>query len=837
MKIDGAKVGASVFPLLRVSRHAMRALVAVGVLIAVTLPFTVASSAGATGTITSLDFDTQAGVGGNGTQASGLSFGSGGSGRITINGTGFAHDGSTVTIVSNAPGVTFSNASESSTSQAVVSFSSTSATSPGSYNLTLSDGTNVGGIVATGLFVVNPAPSIASLSLATAAVNGATNYTEVITGAAFVATPSVSFTSTVNGTKLLSVSTTWNSSTQVTYVFEALNSITSAPATAGTYNLTVTNPDGGTTTSSGASTISAAPIANLNPSAFPSASQTDTVTINGTGFEQGAVTTFPGCAEVSSVTATTWNSATSLTVTFVQAAGAGTCSVTVTNPAPNAGNGAVATLTGAIGFNTAALVAPTITGTSDTTAIVPGSSVSSVTFSGSGFSQFDAGYLVTQANGAVENGVTLSNPSGNTGTSETYTLSVATGPVAAAGPVTVAIDGGNAFPAGIIVAGPVITGQSPAALPAESPIGTTVTLTGSGFTSTLSEASFGGGVLAGNISYVNSTTLDFVVTASPVPSDNLSDYVVVQENDIAGVPSSSAFSSKYVFRISVPPSIVSDSYLPAGTTGVGVGATAHPMTIVGTGFVAGATVGNFKNASNIADPDVTASGAIVNPSGSVITVSISIAAGDSNTLDSFTVTNPDGGTANSTVNTVWLIIQPAPTLATVTPASASANATTGFVLTGTGFGAGASVAATADGTCGTATVSSSTSIAVSCTFGPATANAALLVTNPNGGTTVSATVLASTTPPPPPPSLRIVSEKGNAVVGRTVSITVTGTGFSGKPKVTSNGTLVKAVVTRASSTQLIVQVTVGKTARAGRRTFTFAFAGGKVARLNYLIIK
>jgi hypothetical protein len=821
--------------LLRIPRHGLKALAAGAVLVAAALPLTVASSAGAAGSISSLSFDTQAGVGGNGTQAGGPSFGSGGSGKITINGSGFAHDGSTVTITSNAPGVTFTGASESSTSTATVSFSSTS-TSPGSYNLTLTDDTNPGGVVATGLLVVNPAPSIASLSISTASVNGATHYTEVITGADFVSTPSVVFTNTVNGTKLLTFSTTWNSSTQVTYVFEALNALTSAPATAGTYNLSVTNADGGTTTSASAMTISAAPITNLNPSAFPSANQTDVVTINGSGFEQGAVTTFPGCPEVSSVTSTVWSSASTLTVTFVQSAGSGTCSVTVTNPAPNAGNGAVATLTGGIGFNTAALVAPTITATSDTTAIVPGSPASTVTFSGNGFSQYDTGFVYTLADGSNEFGVSLSSPSGNNGTSESYTLNVATGPVATAGPVTVSISGSNPFPGGIIVAGPVITGQSPAVLPAGSPIGTTVTLTGSGFTSTLVEASFGGGTLAGTVHYVSPSTLAFVVTTPPVPSDNGSSYVTVEENNITGIPTSSAFSSKFFFKVGAPPTITSDSYVP-GTTGVGVGATSQTMTINGTNFQAGAVVGNFKNAGSVADPNVGASVQSINPGGTVITISVSIGVGDANTLDSFTVTNPDGGIASSTTNTVWLIIQPGPTVSATSPASASANGTTAFTLTGSGFAAGASVTATADGTCGAATVVSATSITVSCTFGAATSSAALLVKNANGGTATSAVVLAGTSPPPPPPAPHITSEKGNAVIGRTVSISVVGTGFSGKPSVTTSGTLVKVVVLGASATHLVVRVIAAKTARTGRRTLTFTFAKTKVARVTYLIIK
>jgi hypothetical protein len=384
-----------------------------------------------------------------------------------------------------------------------------------------------------------------------------------------------------------------------------------------------------------------------------------------------------------------------------------------------------------------------------------------------------------------------------------------------------------------MVAGPVITSQSPVAIPSGTPDGTSITLTGSGFTPTISEVGFGGGAMTGNIQYVSSTQLNFVVTTPPVPSDNGSDFVVVEENNISGVPTASAFAPKFVFKVSLSPTITSDAYLPAGTTGVGVGATGQTVIINGTNFQSGAVVGNFKNTGSIADPNVSAS--VLSVSGTVITASVSIGAGDANTLDSFTVTNPDGGLASSTTNTIWLIIQPAPTISSVAPATAPANSTTSFTITGTGFAVGATVAATADGTCSAATVVSTTSITVSCTFGAPTTAASLKVTNLNGGSATSATVLG--TPPPPPPAIHITKEKGNAVVGRTVVITVTGSGFPGKPSVTTTGTLVKVVVTHATATALTVRVTATKSARPGRRTLTFTFAPSKIARVNYLIIK
>ena len=56
---------------------------------------------------------------------------------ITINGSGFAHDGGTVTVTSNAPGVTFAGASESSPARRLFPFPRLQP-APGAYNLDLS---------------------------------------------------------------------------------------------------------------------------------------------------------------------------------------------------------------------------------------------------------------------------------------------------------------------------------------------------------------------------------------------------------------------------------------------------------------------------------------------------------------------------------------------------------------------------------------------------------------------------------------------------------------------------------------------------------------------------
>jgi len=129
----------------RIPRHGVKALAAGAVLIAAALPLAVASVAGAA---TSLSGATvvvnTADDGGNGSQNATANFGTGGSGRITVTGITDANDGATnPTLTTNAPGVTFSALTETGAPGAgtgfTVDFSSTSATVPGTYSLTLVD--------------------------------------------------------------------------------------------------------------------------------------------------------------------------------------------------------------------------------------------------------------------------------------------------------------------------------------------------------------------------------------------------------------------------------------------------------------------------------------------------------------------------------------------------------------------------------------------------------------------------------------------------------------------------------------------------------------------------
>ena len=269
-----------------------------------------------------------------------------------------------------------------------------------------------------------------------------------------------------------------------------------------------------------------------------------------------------------------------------------------------------------------------------------------------------------------------------------------------------------------------------------------------------------------------------------------------------------------------------------GTTGVGVGATAQKFVINGSNFATGATVGSFVNASGTADANVTAT--VTTVTATSITATIAIKAGDTNTIDGYTVTNTDGGSTKViAVAPLGLTIDAAPTITGVSPVSATPSSTNAFTITGTGFLTGAVVTPSSDGTCGTATVASATSITVSCTLGAASATAVTLsVANLDGGTAVSGTVLAAVAPAP---SFHVSGAHGAAVAGKVSHLTISGTGFYGQPHVTSTAGG-SVGVTKDTGHLLYITVKTPKGV-SGEHTFTITLANGKSGRANYSIKK
>ncbi|MDO7874712.1 IPT/TIG domain-containing protein [Hymenobacter sp. ASUV-10] len=208
------------------------------------------------------------------------------------------------------------------------------------------------------------------------------------------------------------------------------------------------------------------------------------------------------------------------------------------------------------------------------------------------------------------------------------------------------------------------------------------------------------------------------------------------------------------------------------------GVVGSTVTITGTGFL-GTSAVSFNG---------TAATTFTVVSNTSITVTVPVGA----TTGSVTVTNP-AGTSNGVNFTVTL---PVPTISGLSPASAPVGTT--VTITGTNLGSASSV--TLNGTSLTFTQVSGTSISfivpAGATSGP------VVVTTPLGNS--NSTTFTVTIPAPVITSLAPTS----GLVG--ITVTITGTGFTGATGVTFNGTAATAF-TVVSATSITVTVPAGAT--------------------------
>ena len=811
----------------------------------------VASAAGAD-SVTSMSFSTSA----SGGSTDGSYFGAGALGTVEVVGT-FAGDGGTASITTNAPGVTFSGEVDSNGSDVTGDFASTSATPPGAYSVTVTD--DDGSATLPDAFTVDPTPVVNEVNPASLSVgNSPTSIT--VTGTGFttvggLGVPKVKLTSTVNGTTLtVAAPVTSTTGTTITVLVTPTNSVTGNPATAGSYDVTVVNADGGAVTSGPLFSVTAYGIEDVSPSALPtntstSAALLSTVTISGVGFEVGATVTLSGtvCTGVGTgddditLVSATVTSATSITALLsepVGASNAAECDFTVDND-QSGGNGATSTVNGALGIGEASVVAPTIVSSSATTPLVVGAAPTTVTFTGSGFSEFDtAAFAFPGTSPQASTLVTLQDAVGNSGISIAFTVTAADGSGAAypqSGPYGVSIEGSNTLAAGLTVAGPAISSQTPSGIAVEAVYGTVIDLSGTGFTDTTSgDVTPGATGLGGVVSYTSSTSMTLVVTTSPVAS-SVADPATVT---LTQAVSSGVFVDSPPFALSVdaPPDVTGAvTYATAPVNDVGAGATSEEVFIHGTGFAPGVKVGDFVSGSGTPDPDVSATVESVNEAGTQIAADIAIVAGDTNFADGYTVTNTDGGIDAVPASSFPLVIGPGPTISDVLPAPVMPSSTNAITITGTNFEAGAKVTPTFNGTCGIATVTSSSTLSVSCTFGAAspTKTSSLVVTNPDGGSAVSAAVLP-VSPSTVRPRFYISRVAGTAVAGRWATLTIVGSGFTGRPTIVSSAHGSRIAVVTTTLSRITIRIWTEPDV-SGVRTLTIELSNGLTARKNYLV--
>jgi hypothetical protein len=325
-----------------------------------------------------------------------------------------------------------------------------------------------------------------------------------------------------------------------------------------------------------------------------------------------------------------------------------------------------------------------------------------------------------------------------------------------------------------MVSAPAVTGFTPAS----GPVGTGVTITGSGFNS------------ATNVAF-NGTQAVFSVLSDTsirvaVPTGATSGLITVTNPGGIGVrpiPFTVAASA---------PSIA--SFAPA------TGPVGTTVTLTGSGFT---------GATNVALNGATATFTVV--SDTSITAKVPAGA----TTGTIAVTTPAG---SGTSPTAFTVTAPAAvTLASFSPASAGVGST--VTLTGTGFTGLTSVAFNGI----TATVVSSTSDTSATATVPAGPSTGPITVSTAGATATSATPF-TVIPTPSVTSFTPVSGLAGTVV------TITGTDFTGATSVTFNVT--SAIFTVGSGTSITATVPVGATTGAIKVTTP---SGTATSATNYTV--
>jgi hypothetical protein len=87
----------------------------------------------------------------------------------------------------------------------------------------------------------------------------------------------------------------------------------------------------------------------------------------------------------------------------------------------------------------------------------------------------------------------------------------------------------------------------------------------------------------------------------------------------------------------------------------------------------------------------------------------------------------------------------------------------------------------------------------------------------------------------PPVVLRATHISGAVTPGHRVKVTIVGTGFSGRPKITSSSRGTSVVVSTVTGTHLTVWVKVPGSTRRGHATLTIRLANGKSCKIGYTI--
>jgi prepilin-type N-terminal cleavage/methylation domain-containing protein len=240
--------------------------------------------------------------------------------NVTINGTGFVN-GAVASF--SGTGISVNSTTWVSATRLTASITVAANAPTGVRDVTVTNpDTGVG--TATGVFTVNAAPAVTATN-PNPRGQGATNQNITITGTGFVNGAVASF----SGTGITVNSTTWVSATQLTANIDIAGS-----APTGVRDVTVTNPDKGVGTGTSVFAVTGGPtVTTINPATHTKNANGIVVIITGTGFVNGAGVTLNATSGTApTITNTTWNSSTQITITINIPNKTSTDDLVVTNP-------------------------------------------------------------------------------------------------------------------------------------------------------------------------------------------------------------------------------------------------------------------------------------------------------------------------------------------------------------------------------------------------------------------------------------------------------------------------------------------------------------------------
>ncbi|MBE2285889.1 MAG: IPT/TIG domain-containing protein [Prosthecobacter sp.] len=416
-------------------------------------------------------------------------------------------------------------------------------------------------------------------------------------------------------------------------------------------------------------------------------------------------------------------------------------------------------------FEMEVVSAPTVTAISPTSGPTGGGT--SVTITGTNFT----GATGVTIGGAAATSVTVLNAT-------TITCLTPAG-TAGAKSVVVTTPGGSNSANSLftyVAPAPTVTAITPSSGPTTG--GTSVTITGTNFTGATGVTI--GGAAATSVSVVNATTITCVTPAGTAGAKSV----------VVTTPGGSN-SANSLFTYVAPPTVTS----VAPANGPIAGGTS--VTITGT---------NFAGATGVTIGGVTATSVSVVNSTSITCVTPAGTAGSKSVV----VTTPGG---SNSANSLFTYVA-APTVASIAPASGPTSGGTSVTITGTNFTGATGVTLGGSAATNVSVVNATT---ITCITPARSAGAAsVVVTTPGGSNSVNSlfSYLAA-------PTVTSISPSKNPLAGG-VSVTITGTNFTGATGVTIGG----APATSVNAVNDTTITCVTPAAAAGAKSVVVTTPGG-----------